>query len=809
MAQADELNRLVNGVLWPGFLGGEVPDWLADALAEGLAGVVYFAQNLDGDTAALSAEIHRLSPRALIGIDEEGGSVTRLETRGGSTVPGAAQLGMLDDTEATRATGREIGHRVDRIGGDVVIGPVADVNTDPRNPVIGVRAFGADTALVSRHVAAAVQGIQDAGVAACAKHYPGHGDTHTDSHHDLPRLTLDQAQIESVHLPPFTAAARAGVHAIMTAHITAPHWGDAPATLNPAVLGALRETGFDGVIVTDALDMAAIRETVGIGEGAVQALAAGADLLCIGNPTNPGEAMLPDQDERDYLAARDAIVAAIREGRLPRERVEDAARRVATMADAVRSRPAAAESPASDVAFDADDIADRALRVDGELGGFRDAPTTVIDLRRPSSLAVDSAAAHVALALAAGGEIVRVDAETASDAAIAAAAERATAEGPASQTVVLVDRADAGAAQRAALDGIRSAIRAGAAPCVVVNVGLPADIDGPVITSAAASLLAARAARRALLRGTDREELRSTLGTLATEGVDPTFADLDLRSTGDQVALMAAQGVVAAQAVAAEQASIARAVDGIVERLHRGGRLVYIGAGTAGRMGVLDASEIPPTFGTDPSLVTGIIAGGEHALRNAVENAEDDIAAGERAGGELGPDDAIVGISASGRTPYVTGALRAARERGAFTVSLACNTGAEISDGVDVAIEVVVGPEVVAGSTRLKAGTAQKLVLNTLSTLAMVQSGKVYGNLMVDVQSTNEKLRARAERTVMHATSCCPAQASDALRVADGSVKLAIAIVETGADADAARAALDAAGGDLRAALRATGGTAD
>lgn len=304
----------------------------------------------------------------------------------------------------------------------------------------------------------------------------------------------------------------------------------------------------------------------------------------------------------------------------------------------------------------------------------------------------------------------------------------------------------------------------------------------------------------------DREELRSTLETLSTERVDPAFADLDLLSTVDQVALMTEQGIVAAQAVAAEGASIARAIDGIVDRLHRGGRLVYIGAGTAGRMGVLDASEIPPTFGTDPSLVLGVIAGGEHALRNAVENAEDDVEAGAEAASRLGPDDAIVGISASGRTPYVSGALRAARERGAFTVSLACNRDAEISQGVDVAIEVVVGPEVVAGSTRLKAGTAQKLVLNAISTVAMVQSGKVYGNLMVDVQSTNEKLRARAERTVMHATGCSPEKAAEALSTAGGSVKLAIALVETGVDADVARAALEQAGGNLRQALAAARG---
>jgi beta-N-acetylhexosaminidase len=484
MAQTDELERLANAVLWPGFLGRTVPEWLADALANGLAGVVYFAQNLDGDTAALSAEIHRIAPQALIGIDEEGGSVTRLETRTGSTLPGAAELGMLDDAEATRATGCEIGRRVDAIGADVVIAPVADVNTDLRNPVIGVRAFGSTTELVSRHVAAAVRGIQATGVAACAKHYPGHGDTHTDSHHDLPRLTLDQDEMERVHLPPFAAAVDAGVLSIMTAHIAAPQWGDAPATLNPQVLGRLRESGFDGVIVTDALDMAAIRESVGIGGGAVRALAAGADLLCIGNPTNPGERMLPDQDERDYREARDAVVAAIRSGDLSRDRVEDAARRVGRMAAVVRSR-----GPVAEVPFDADAIADGALRIGGAFPAFDDAPTTVIDLRRASSLAVDSAASHVALALAAGGEIIRLDADRASDAEIDAAIAGV------GQSVVLVDRIDPDAPQRAVLDRIRSALPG----TVAVNVGLAVDDVGPAVTVSAASLLAARAARRALL----------------------------------------------------------------------------------------------------------------------------------------------------------------------------------------------------------------------------------------------------------------------------------------------------------------------
>lgn len=261
----DELERLANGVLWPGFFGTEAPAWLRDELREGLAGVVYFGQNVGEGLPALSAQILDANPNALIGIDEEGGSVTRLESATGSTVPGAAQLGLLDDLVASEETGAELARRVRAVGANVVLGPVADVNTDPRNPVIGVRAFGDDEALVSRHVVATIDGIQDGAVAACVKHFPGHGDTHMDSHHSLPEITLDLEEFERVHLEPFRAAIDAGVDAVMTAHIVVPAWGEQPATLNPRVLGMLRDWGYDGVIITDALDMAAIRETVGLG----------------------------------------------------------------------------------------------------------------------------------------------------------------------------------------------------------------------------------------------------------------------------------------------------------------------------------------------------------------------------------------------------------------------------------------------------------------------------------------------------------------------------------------------------------------
>lgn len=483
----DELERLANGVLWPGFFGTEAPEWLLAELRDGLAGVVYFGQNVGDGLSELSDAILAANPSALIGIDEEGGSVTRLESATGSTLPGAAQLGRVDDIEATRATGVELARRVAAIGGNVVLGPVADVNTDPRNPVIGVRSFGSDEALVSRHVVAEVDGIQTGGVAACVKHFPGHGDTHLDSHHSLPEISLDIEEFERVHLAPFRAAIEAGVDSIMTAHIVVPAWGDEPATLNPRVLGMLRDWGFDGVIITDALDMAAIRETVGLGGGAARALAAGADLLCIGNPTNPGEAAASDQDERDFRAARDGIVAALRDGSLSRERVEDAARRVAGLAQKLQVRDAAAHPSAP---FDAAEIVGRAVT-----GAEADAKElAVVDARRRSSLAVDSAAGYVAAALAGDGHRVRLDvARTSVEEQDAALDEAISADG---LTVLLIDRPDVDPAQRELVERAAQRDR----DAVVVNVGLApeAALPLPVVQVGAASRVGAEVARARL-----------------------------------------------------------------------------------------------------------------------------------------------------------------------------------------------------------------------------------------------------------------------------------------------------------------------
>ncbi|PCE14382.1 N-acetylmuramic acid 6-phosphate etherase [Microbacterium sp. SZ1] len=302
--------------------------------------------------------------------------------------------------------------------------------------------------------------------------------------------------------------------------------------------------------------------------------------------------------------------------------------------------------------------------------------------------------------------------------------------------------------------------------------------------------------------------LLDELSALGTEASSTERGDLDLLGTAELVRRMNAEDRRVADAVADRGAEITAAVDGITERFRRGGRLIYIGAGTAGRIGVLDASECPPTFGTDPSMVVGLIAGGETAIRSAVENAEDDDhAAGESLRElQLTERDTVVGISASGRTPYVIGGLEYARGIGALTVAIASNADSAIGAVADIAIEVVTGPEFISGSTRLKSGTAQKLVVNMLTTLSMINLGKTYHGVMVDLLATNEKLHARSIRTVTELTGSDVAQASSALAAADGSVKLAILILTTGAEPDAARAALVDADGILRVAIAALNG---
>jgi len=321
-----DLYRAINTTLMPGFDGAVAPGWLLEALADGLGSVCLFDTNVvDPDQLrALTASIHAANPNALVALDEEGGDVTRLHHRTGSPHPSAAYLGALNAPETTRSVARNLGLELRAAGVDLNLAPVADVNTNPLNPVIGVRSYGSQPQVVADHVAAFTEGLQSVGVAACAKHFPGHGDTSADSHRELPTIAVDHGQLRVRELVPFRAAVAAGTWAVMTSHILVPSIDpDWPATLSEPVLRLLREDlGFTGVIVSDAIDMAGASEGRGLGEAAVLALKAGVDLLCIG----------AGNTEEEVSGIRDHIADAVQEGRLEARRVFEAADRVAGLA---------------------------------------------------------------------------------------------------------------------------------------------------------------------------------------------------------------------------------------------------------------------------------------------------------------------------------------------------------------------------------------------------------------------------------------------------------------------------------------------
>ena len=288
-----------------------------------------------------------------------------------------------------------------------------------------------------------------------------------------------------------------------------------------------------------------------------------------------------------------------------------------------------------------------------------------------------------------------------------------------------------------------------------------------------------------------------------TEQANPFTRNIDIVPTIEMVRLINQEDARVAAAVAIELEHIARAIDAIANRMKRGGRLIYVGAGTSGRLGVLDASECPPTFSTPPELVVALLAGGKRAITDAVEGAEDDAETGAKqiAALNVTENDSVVGVAASGGTPYVLGGITEARRRGALTVSVACNRPSKLEDAVEIGIAPLVGPEVIAGSTRLKAGTAQKLVLNMLSTGAMIKLGKTFGNLMVDVQPTNVKLRDRARNIVAQACGVSAERAGQILEACAGEVKTAIVAELAGIHPEIARQRLAQAGGLVRGAL--------
>ncbi|MHA7135566.1 glycoside hydrolase family 3 N-terminal domain-containing protein [Oerskovia turbata] len=401
--------RAVNGVLLPGFTGTQAPGWVLAACDQGLAGVIYFAQNTPdvATTARLSASLHEVSPDLLIAVDEEGGDVSRLEAATGSSIPGAAALGTVDDEDLTERVGLALGRLLAATGIDLDLAPVLDVNSRTENPVVGVRSFGATPGLVSRHGAAFTHGLHRAGVGACGKHFPGHGATDVDSHLALPVVDDPLDTIHERDLPPFVRAFEPDVDidSIMTAHLLVPAIGPRPVSLEPAAAALAREMGFDGPIITDALDMGAVTGGDGIGEVAVQAIEGGADLLCLG--TTVGR-----DDEELFRQAQTALLAAVDQGRVTIERLRESAARTARMLRRVRERqaaagaicgPAEASAALEALAVVGHEAAERAVRVHGPAAHLDPAGPApdVVDLRQRFDHAAGRTAQHVQTALVA------------------------------------------------------------------------------------------------------------------------------------------------------------------------------------------------------------------------------------------------------------------------------------------------------------------------------------------------------------------------------------------------------------------------
>ncbi|WP_336033406.1 glycoside hydrolase family 3 protein [Geodermatophilus sp. FMUSA9-8] len=479
-----ELHDLVDACLVPGFAGDTVPGWVRAALERGMAGVCVYGANLTGGPAqpapervrAISDAVHAAAPDALVTLDEEGGDVTRLDYLVGSGYPGNLALGVVDDAELTRAVAAAVGADLRAAGVDVDLAPSVDVNSDPRNPVIGVRSFGADPALVARHGAAFVAGLQAAGVAACAKHFPGHGATTVDSHLGLPVVDVDPATARGRELPPFAAAVAAGADLVMTSHVVFPAVDGQPATLSRRwLVDVLRgELGFDGVVVTDALDMAGVRATHGIAGAGALSLAAGADLLLIG----------AEDGEEHRAALRRAVTDAVRAGTLHEERLHEAAGRVRALRARQAAR-AAGPAPEGDPGAAA---ARRALRC-------RDvvplaAPAVVVEVRGEANMAVGDARWDLAGPLARRGLLA--EALTVRDGDPGATAVVARAQGR--PLVVAVRDAYRHPAERAWLAGLL----AHRPDAVVVALGMPDDAaltPGPaVVTHGAARALTEAAA---------------------------------------------------------------------------------------------------------------------------------------------------------------------------------------------------------------------------------------------------------------------------------------------------------------------------
>jgi beta-N-acetylhexosaminidase len=458
---AGALGRAAAATLLASFPGEHVPAWLLDRVAGGLGGVCLYGSNRGADVQAVASTMHGARPGTLVTLDEEGGDVTRLEAATGSSVPGNAALGAVDDLDLTRAVATAVGGALSAAGVDLDLAPCADANTDPANPVIGVRSFGADPELVARHTVAFVTGLQGAGVAACVKHFPGHGAVDVDSHLGLPTVPASLERLRVRELVPFRAAVGAGAAAVMTGHLRVAALDREPATVSRRILtGLLRdELGFTGAIVTDALDMAGIGGPAEIPANVVRAVAAGADLCCLG----------PDNTIELVDACTSALVDAVSSGALSEARLQDAAARVTALGFLPRDRRPEPPFPrqVSSLPAIGAEAARRALRIEGELP--RDlSGAHVVELDRPANIAAGPVPWGLAASLVATDPTATAERlpESADGHAVAGALA-AAAHRP---LVVVVRDAERRPAQAALLDSLL----AGRRDAVVVDMGWPA-----------------------------------------------------------------------------------------------------------------------------------------------------------------------------------------------------------------------------------------------------------------------------------------------------------------------------------------------
>ena len=445
------IERLALRCLLPGFIGTIPPDWVKRAATQGLGGVVLYGRNVaDPDQVAkLSADLHAERPQLLIAIDEEGGDVTRLDAKTGSSYPGNLALGAVGDPQLTHDVAAAMGAELAAAGVDLDLAPDADVNSNPSNPVIGSRAFGSDATLVAAHTAAWVEGLQSAGVAACAKHFPGHGDTSVDSHLALPVVTEDPHRRA---LAPFQAAIASGVQAIMSAHILVPAIDDVPGTISRQIMTSLLrdELRFEGLAVTDGLEMRGLSDEYGVAEGAVRALIAGCDALCIGGG-------LADEKVVDEVIG--AIATAVVAGRLTERRLAEAAGRVDALASwrSRQNRTAVADRSLGLVA------ARRAIKAEGQVRIGNEAAVVQVDWMR--SIAAGKVSWGMAQPLAERG--VRVTPVEAHDGTVDLGALLASADG---KSLVLVVR---DMHRHAWQSGLADTVLARRPDAVVVEMGLP------------------------------------------------------------------------------------------------------------------------------------------------------------------------------------------------------------------------------------------------------------------------------------------------------------------------------------------------